>query len=257
MLNLDNILIVLPAILFGIVLSLIAIPLGREVVKKGVIFLDIAIAQISVLINMFYLNIFAHSAIDKYSMQALVLFSTIAISLIFYFIEKKSYVDKKYLEPIIGIAYIFSATLATLLLSFNHNSGDAIENIFSGKLLFLTYQELFEISLIYLVLFALIYYNKLQNNLLFYIIFATTISLAMPIVGIYFMFVILIIPALLFINSTKPYFYGAIFSVIAIFIGTLYSLIKDFPSGLIIVVSYIFCSIVYLSIYKILNLKQY
>ena len=238
----DTLLIILPAVLFGICLSFLAIPLGLKVIKKGIIFLDIAIAQMAVLGSMIAEHIF--EGVDDGNVYLVKTFS-VCFSMLgscFFYILNKKFNNFKSFESIIGITYVFMATICSLLLSIFHASFDSIEQIFAGKLLFLTYKELLQVGIIYLILGIFIYATSLlSKDFIFYMVFAVVVSLAMPIVGIYFMFSILIIPALLFEKNKYNVFFGILFSVCVIVLGSLYSLYKDYPSGLIIVIFYVFC----------------
>jgi zinc/manganese transport system permease protein len=238
--------IILPALVFAIFLSIVAVPIGLKVVDKGIIFLDIAIAQIAVL-GSIIASSFIFESHDVYFIQIFSILFSIIGALGFYLMGKIM-VESKYLEALIGIVYIFVATISTLLLSIAHHNSDTIELIFSGKLLFLNYNELSIIITIYIIISWLIFkYKILNNNLLFYIIFGLVVSLAMPIVGIYFMFSSLIIPALLYKTNKNPIINGVIFSLLVIFLGVLLSIFMDYPSGLAIVITYVvFGSVIYI-----------
>ncbi len=252
--NSDIFFILLPAILFSFVLSSLAIPMGLRVISKGIIFLDIAIAQISVLGSTLANLILPHYLQNNgIILQLGATLLSIVGAIIFYIVGEKIR-DSKEFESLIGITYIFSATLTTFILAITHISTDMIDIIFSGKLLFLTYRELSIISVVYVIILLLwLKFNIFQNNLYFYIAFAIVVSLAMPIVGIYFMFSILIIPALLFAKSKFSIIFGICFSVIVIIFGAILSILFDYPSGLIIVILYTIGAICFYISKKILK----
>ena len=121
-------------------------------VKKGIIFLDIAIAQMAVLGSMIAEHIF--EGVDDGNVYLVKTFS-VCFSMLgscFFYILNKKFNNFKSFESIIGITYVFMATIFSLLLSIFHASFDSIEQIFAGKLLFLTYKELLQIGIIYLIL---------------------------------------------------------------------------------------------------------
>ena len=52
--DIDILMLLLPAFAVGAIVSLLHVPLGQEVLKRGIIFLDLAVAQFAALGMIFF-----------------------------------------------------------------------------------------------------------------------------------------------------------------------------------------------------------
>ena len=255
MFSIEIIDILAPALIVGIIISLIHIPLGIEVLKRGIIFLDLAIAQFAALGMIFFhsfikhLHIASHYEIIGSLIFGLIFSISCAISLQYF--EKKS---KKYQEAIIGCAFIFSASLSILLISSDPNSDEQMNDILSGQILWTSWNDLIFYSPIFLIISMIsLYFNKYRNKI-FYILFAITIPFSVNIIGVYLVFASLIIPALATVNiGTRRYISAYLISVISFMIGLLTSYIFDTPSGPTIIISMFAIGLIF---YNITNYRK-
>ena len=86
-------------------------PLGIEVVRRGIIFIDLAIAQIAAL-GIVIANIIFHDP-SVYAVQGLALLLAILAGTFFYKMET---VDRDNLEALIGVSFVLAASLVLLVL---------------------------------------------------------------------------------------------------------------------------------------------
>ena len=75
----------------------------------------------------------------------------------------------------------------------------------------------------------------------------------MQLVGVYVVFASLILPALAALKATNPYKVAWLSGLISVLLGILLSVIFDLPAGPILVVSYVFVTILIVLIKKINN----
>src|SRR5690349_19464209 len=104
MINLEMIQIVAPALVAGLMISLVHGMLGIKVLERGIIFIDIAIAQIAAL-GLVIAQLFLHQESVIIS-QIVALLSAIIASLFFRLVEKKM---PKQQEAIIGCSFVLAA----------------------------------------------------------------------------------------------------------------------------------------------------
>ena len=193
-----NLTIVLPAMLTGLLVLSTHVPLGREVLKRGIIFLDIAIAQLAAMGV-----IIAHSiGLDEqpWLIQLIAVACALGGALLLNFTERR-YAELQ--EAIIGTVFVLSATAGFILLSNNPHGHEHVTDLLSGQILWVNYGQLLPLGLISaFVLLIWFRYPSIKQTIGFYILFAIAITSSVQLVGIYLVFSSLIIPALA-VNKLK------------------------------------------------------
>jgi zinc/manganese transport system permease protein len=224
--------ILFPAMLAGILVLSTHVPMGQEVLKRGIIFLDLAVAQMAALglivAALFGLDTHGEHANPLLSQLVAILAALAGTTLLYQFRA----ISARIQEALIGILFILAATGAILLLSKDPHGGERLKEVLTGQILWVEYKDLFVTAIVYLVVLLLWFkWREKVGHYGFYAIFAVTITLSTQLVGVYLVFASLIIPALAthyFRNAlTMAYIVG----IIAYFLGLLFSAIFDFPSG--------------------------
>ena len=233
-----------PALLVGLLIAVVHVPFGVEVLKRGIIFIDLAIAQIAALGYLCSEIVFKESAPFFSGLGAFT--AAILGGMIFKAIENRQ-PDKQ--EAWIGVFFVVSASLSILVLSSQPHGAEELSHILSGQILFTSYSDFLTYLPIYLILFTMaIRVTRAMTGLYFYALFALTITLSVQVVGVYVVFASLIIPALVFsrykVGSHTPY----VFSACSILTGILGSTVFDVPAGPSLVVTYFLSAIFYISI---------
>ena len=219
-----------PAMLAGILVVATHAPLGQEVLRRGIIFLDLAIAQIAG----FGLIAASTFGIDDHAPvlgQAIAIGTAIAASLFLYRLRKH---DPKEQEALIGVAFVLAATGSILLLASDPHGGERLRDLLVGQILWTNTTQLFWVAMIYAgVLFAWFRLRTQQGGWLFYPLFAVTITLSTQLVGVYLVFASLIIPALAVrrLNQLRAIVWAYAVGFSAYLTGLLVSAWKDWPSG--------------------------
>lgn len=221
-----DIFIILPALVAGLLVLSTHVPLGREVLKRGIIFLDIAIAQLAALgvIVSHWLGLE-----PQWLMQLLAVACALAGALLLNFTEHR-YPDQQ--EAIIGTVFVLAATGGFILLSNNPHGHEHLTDLLSGQILWVTYGQLVPLALISIaVLLIWRCYPKFRHTMGFYILFAIAITASVQLVGIYLVFSSLIIPALAAnrLHNALPWAY--IIGVVGYLLGLFISALFDLPGG--------------------------
>ena len=230
----DLIDILLPAFIAGLLVLSTHVPLGFQVLKRGIIFIDLAIAQIAGLgaivveVNGINANLFAVNYLVA------VVFALAGAGIIALF-ERYA---KAQLEALIGCLYVLSATAAFLLLAHDPHGGDLLKQVLSGQILWVTFDDIFIHAIIYAALLILMLSKpKLLSGRGFYFIFAVAITSSVQLVGVFLVFSTLIMPTLICSKLAGNKKYGVAYGVglTSYLLGLTLSANYDLPSGASIV----------------------
>jgi zinc/manganese transport system permease protein len=251
--------ILLPAFVASLILTGIHAYLGVHVVERGVIFVDLSLAQIAALgTTVAYL-----AGYDLHSSTAY-LFSlgfTFLGAAIFAMsrVHRKTRIPQ---EAIIGIAYVVSAGIAILVMSKATQETEHLKDMLVGNILSVSWPELFKTAVLYSLVgffhylfrkrFLLISMNEAEAvrqgvnvrlwDFLFYMSFGFVVTSSVAIAGVLLVFCFLIVPsvsAMLFAERLGPrlaigWTMGAIVSAA----GVLLSFRLDLPTGAAIVATF-------------------
>ncbi|MFT7144424.1 MAG: zinc/manganese transport system permease protein [Alphaproteobacteria bacterium] len=246
----DLIPLVLPALCAGMMIVLVHSVLGIEVLKRGIVFMDIAIAQLAgfgFVLSQSYLG-------DNYefSHQLVALSFALLGAVIFRWFEREV---PQYVEALIGVSFVFTASLSLLVLADNPHGGEEIQHLLSGHILFVTWQDVLMHAPVYLCIFVLWFLkNNFRSGLMFYTLFALAVTSSVQLVGVYVVFISLILPAVVLgLTHNNKYRYAWAYGVISLFVGIMTSIVCDLPSGSVIVASYVVLAALWVSINKLMK----
>lgn len=223
----------LPAFLAGLLVVLTHIPLGQTVLKKEVIFLDLAIAQAAALgVTIAHVLAISPNSLQWHSIAAL---SAILMAGLFQYLEIKK---NRYLEAWIGCSFVLTASFGLWLVSSSPHAAEHLKEILMGQILWVTPQNL-GVTLAYYVAAAMVW--AIWRNQ-FYIVFALCITASVQLVGVYLVFATLIMPALAMASlnlSTKKIrlFLGYVLAILAYLMGIGLSQAGDWPASPMIIFS--------------------
>lgn len=189
--TLDSGLLLWP-LLAGLLVLATHVPLGRRVLARGIIFLDLAVAQIAVLGV-----VAAHAfdlAADGWPTQLAAAGAALAGAALLAATERR-WPDIQ--EALIGSAFVVAASLAVLLLAGDPHGGEHMAELLTGQILWATPAQVAQIAVLYAVLLALWGWRGARlGSLGFYLLFALAITASVQLVGVYLVFASLILPAL-------------------------------------------------------------
>jgi zinc/manganese transport system permease protein len=195
-----------------IVLPGLLVYFGLHVVQRGIIFVDLALAQIAALGVCVAVALGAHPGHDVLPYVLSVVFTLLGAALFAWTRFRHPRVPQ---ESIIGIIYVVAAAAATLVLSHSAEGDEAIKNLLVGNLLLVSKAEVLRtiglfaaIALIHLALrkrFLMLTFDEEGArhrgisirtwDFIFYATFGLTVTSFVQITGVYLVFSYLIVPA--------------------------------------------------------------
>ncbi len=184
--------ILLPAFIAGLLVLATHIPFGMRVLQRGVIFADLAVAQIA------GLGVVIAGLLDLTSQPLLVQLiaagSALCGAALLARIERSAAEVK---EAYIGLTFVLAASLGILLMSRDVHAGEHLKDLLVGQILWASYTQLITTALLSAVLLAVWHISRQrQNHFTFYALFALAVTASVQLVGIYLVFASLIVPAL-------------------------------------------------------------
>lgn len=224
-----------PALAASLMIALTHAPLGMEVLRRGIIFIDLAVAQIAGLGV-----ILAHTVIHEPSVwvvQSAALGCAVLSSLLFRFMERHHPAQQ---EAIIGCTFVLTASLALLLLADHPHGGEEIQHLLSGQLLFTGWGDIAAHAPVYGVILCVWFlWPSIRKGIGFYLAFAFAITSSVQLAGVYVVFASLILPALAVpLHSHHPLVPAWACALLAVIAGLAISVWTDMPTGPVIVITY-------------------
>lgn len=269
----DAIEILLPAFVLCVLMLLTHSYFGLHVLSRGIIFVDLALAQIAALgISIAFL--FGEET-HGYTAQISAFVATLLAS--FLFAKLRRLPNKVTREVTIGCVYVVSTALTTVILSRSSQGMEELKAIFNGNILWVSWEEIAIVFCIYLIIsiFHLIYRKKFYQlsfadtnvdagflwEFLFFASFAIIITLAVNLAGILLVFAFLIIPAfsasMLIKGFTKQLIFSWMLALLGCLAGLYSAYALDLPVGatVVSVLGFIPVSVALFVIYKAKNHK--
>ena len=225
--------ILLSAFLLSVVLLGINSYFGLEIIRRGIIFTDLAIGQMAALGAAMALFFFDGSHLYFISLG----FSLLAGLLIAWISQRCNNV-----EAFIGLMYAFGFAAVYILLSKSYHGMEAFQKLMAADILFTPLQEIIKTAILYAILGLIIFLfqKKTQGfvrDMLFFITFAVTVTSAVRLAGVFVLFALLVAPALIatIIGRGIPLINAWIIGIVINIISITVSYQFDFPTGYTIV----------------------
>lgn len=216
-----------PALVAGLLVAATHVPLGIEVLRRGIVFIDLAVAQFAGLgvILGDSLGFEHHGA----AVQLFAFGAALAGALVLNLTER---LWAEVQEAIIGVAFILAANAAILLLAASPHGAEHLKDLLVGQILWVKPDQLLAVTAASAAILAL--WFALRMN--FYVLFACAVTVSVQLVGIYLVFATLIVPAL----ATRRVMRGRLaacylLAAVAYVIGLALSAICDLPAGPLVV----------------------
>lgn len=227
-----DLLILVPAFLAGLLVLVTHVPLGAQVLRRGIVFIDLAIAQIAAL-GVIVAGLAGFE--QGWAVQLAAGAAAILGALLLTWTEKRW---PQVQEAQIGVLFVLAATGGLLLLANNPHGGEHLRDLLAGQILWVNYNQLLvpavATALIVAVMFLL---GTRLGHLGFYLLFAVAVTVSVQLVGVYLVFASLIVPALGARNyrPARRWMVAFAIGVAGYGAGLLVSLVYDLPSGALIV----------------------
>jgi zinc/manganese transport system permease protein len=225
--------IVGPAFLAGLLVIATHVPLGREVLRRGIIFIDLAVAQVA------GLGVITAHFISETPNTLAVQFAAISAALAAAALLHAS--DKRWpdiQEALIGALFVLAASASILLLAGNPHGGEHLKELLAGQILWVSPTALMSAAAVYALLLGVWFGLRTRIGTAgFYIVFAVTVTVSVQLVGIYLVFASLILPALAVreLGERRGLFLGYVIGGSAYLLGITLSALTDLPTGVVVV----------------------
>jgi zinc/manganese transport system permease protein len=241
-----------------VVLPWLLVYLGLHVVQRGIIFIDIAMAQMASL--GICVAVLLHLDLESAKTFAIALGFTLAGGAIFSVTGKRTSQIPQ--EAVIGISYVVAAAAAVLLLSRAAEGDEEIKRMLVGDILLVSPRDVWKCFGLFLVVgilhfvlrknFLLVSFDRNRAykkglrvrwwDFLFYAAFGLVVTSFVRIAGVLLVFSYLIVPAVCGINLSgtlgKRLLIGWIIALIGGIGGLFFSFWCDLPSGAAIVCTF-------------------
>lgn len=233
--NLDtlNISILGPAFLAGLLVLATHVPFGQQVLKRGIVFIDLAVAQIAAL------GVIAADAMgwepQGIKVQVAAVCAALLGAVLLTWTEKYW---PEVQEALIGVFFVLAASAGILLLANNPHGGEHLKDLLAGQILWVSLDQLVPVLLLTLVLLGVWFgFKERLGRAGFYVLFALAVTASVQLVGVYLVFSSLIIPALAVRNwlESNKLWGGYLIGGASYALGLSLSAIFDLPSGAVIV----------------------
>ena len=242
MINADLLTILAPSFAAGLIILSTHVVLGRQVLARGIVFMDLAVAQIAAMgavIAHLLSHKLANQSLSGQNVLSTVLPYLFSVSgaVVIAFLSNRC---EKELEAIIGCIYVVAAANILLLLSNDPHGAEQVAKTLNGSILWLSWYELLipVIVSVFLLAVVLIHRAVLESKL-FYPLFAVLVTLSVEMVGVYLVFSSLIMPALAInrMYGKKALIYGYLLGAAGYLAGLMLSSLYDLPGGAAIVLA--------------------
>lgn len=224
-----------PAFLAGLLVLATHVPLGQHVLSRGIVFIDLAVAQVA------GLGVTAADAMgyepQGLSVQVAAVGAAVTGALLLTWTERKW---PEVQEALIGVLFVAAACTELLLLANNPHGGEHLKDLLVGQILWVSPHALIPVALLYaLALAAWFTLRDKIGQLGFYVLFALVVTQSVQLVGIYLVFASLIVPALAarLFPEGRRLAVGYIVGILGYAGGLVASSLYDLPTGAAIVVA--------------------
>ena len=224
--------IVWPALLAGLLITSTHVPLGIQVLNRGIVFIDLAVAQIAGVGVIFadWLGFEPHG----WAVQVAALSAAVAGALLLTWTEQL-WPDVQ--EAIIGVTFVAAANAAILLLASNPHGAEHLKDLLVGQILWVNPGQLAVTALVYAAVLAVWFgAGRRIGRAGFYLLFACAVTVSVQLVGLYLVFTTLIVPALAARRfGRRRVAVGYLLGVLGYAAGLALSVVSDLPPGPLIV----------------------
>jgi zinc/manganese transport system permease protein len=229
----SNLGILWPALVAGLLVVLSHVPLGRQVLRRGIVFIDLAIAQVAGLGV-----IAAQSAgldLHGWKTQVAAVVAALLGALLLTWTERKR---PEVQEALIGVLFVLASTAQILLLANDPHGGEALKDLLAGQILWVSTEQLLRAAVLTAVFLVVWFrWRDRLGTVGFYVLFSLMVTTSVQLVGVYLVFTTLIVPALAVYRHAqgKQVSLGYALGVVSYVAGLGLSLLTDLPASPVIV----------------------
>jgi zinc/manganese transport system permease protein len=240
---LETLIFLAPPVSACILLALMLGYLGNHILTRGVIFVDIAVAQVAALGTM--IGILFGAAEGSTLSSAIALAFTLAVVALFSL--ARNHHREVSQEVVIGIIYCMALAMAYVLVDRVPGGSNFVQKTFTGAILWVSWSDVIRLVVVFAIIGAIHYRysgaltrlstmreadNTRALDLLFYITFGIVVVESVKIGGIFVVFMMLIAPAATIQFFTDKWFSRIVFSWLVGILGTILGIWASYHAGL-------------------------
>ena len=222
-----------PALIAGLLVVLSHVPLGQQVLTRGIVFIDLAIAQVAGL-GVIAAHTLGFGA-EGWTTQIAAVVAALLGALLLNWTERNR---PEVQEALIGVLFVLASTAQILLLANDPHGGEDLKDLLAGQILWVTPEQLIRAAaLTAIFLVAWFKWREKVGRIGFYVLFAVMVTVSVQLVGVYLVFTSLIIPAIATYRypPRRQLAIGYGLTVVSYLIGLAASSLLDLPSSPVIV----------------------
>lgn len=206
------------------------LPLGVQVLRRGIVFIDLAIAQFAALGAL----VAGHHAGPVAAVATGIGFALAAAALVAWLGARWP----QQREALIGLVYVGGAAASVLWVSVDPHGAQALARTLAGDILWVDWRGMAPLAAASLPVAVLAWRRPglLDDARIFYPCFAVLVSLSVPLLGLYLVFATLIVPALA-MRAGGSAAAGLAVGVLGFVGGFAASALTDLPSGPVVVLA--------------------
>ena len=223
-----------PALVAGLLVLATHVPLGSQVLARGIVFIDLAIAQIA------GLGVIGADALGLpeggVAVQVAAVTAALLGAWLLTWTERRAPQQQ---EALIGVMFILAACAGILLLAGNPHGGEHLKELLVGQILWVNTTQLLWLAGVTALLLLALWQGWVQRlgRFGFYAAFALAVTASVQLVGVYLVFSSLIIPALATrqLQGRRRHLTAYAIGALGYASGLTLSALFDLPSGAVIV----------------------
>lgn len=224
--------IVFPAFLAGLLVISTHVPLGQRVLARGIVFIDLAIAQVA------GLGVIVADGLgwepEGWRVQLAACIAALMGAVLLTWTERR-WPDVQ--EALIGVLFVIAASVELLVLANNPHGGEHLKDMLVGQILWVTPSALIPVAILYAAILAVWFIGRERvGQKGFYLLFALAVTQSVQLVGIYLVFATLILPALAVRGLAPSRWIAAGYGcgIVGYVAGLILSAAFDLPTGPVI-----------------------
>jgi zinc/manganese transport system permease protein len=219
-----------PAFAAGVLVLATHVPLGMQVLERGIVFIDLAIAQIA------GLGVIAAMALEfpehGLAVQVAAVCAALLGAALLTWTERRA---AQHQEALIGVLFVLAACVGILLMAHNPHAGEHLQELLAGQILWVGPPQLAALAVVTALLLAAMAFGwtRRLGRFGFYGAFAVAVTASVQLVGVYLVFTSLIVPALgsLRWHGRRRLLAAYLLGACGYALGLVLSALFDLPSG--------------------------
>lgn len=217
----------------GLVVLATHVPLGMAVLRRGIIFIDLAVAQVAALGVIAAGLLHLDDAWGDLATQLAAGLAALGAAALLAFCERR-WPDIQ--EALIGLLFVFAAAAGILLLAGNPHGGEHLRDLLAGQILWTGWKQIGFVALLSAGVLAARAWCARRGSgegLAFYALFAVAVTASVQLVGVLLVFACLIAPAVATRGLAGRVRQAGAFGIGALGfgVGLTVSLLADLPAG--------------------------